>query len=64
LREPVLRIKELALQDRSDIYAEALYKLFDLQIAPNASGTPRFGESLTEVGVKGGACERRGTSIK
>lgn len=64
LREPVLRIKELALQDRSDIYAEALYKLFDLQIAPNASGTPQFGESLTEVGVKGGACERRGTSIR
>jgi glutamyl-tRNA reductase len=42
LREPVLRIKELAMEDKSDMYVASLCQLFDLEEAVN-------GENRTQL---------------
>ncbi len=52
LREPVLRIKEFALDDKSDLYVASLCQLFDLETeAGPYSGS---GNPLPEAGVEGG----------
>ncbi len=39
LREPVLRIKEFAVEDKSDVYAASLCRLFDLEEEVNGDHT-------------------------
>jgi glutamyl-tRNA reductase len=52
LREPVLRIKEFALEDKSDLYVASLCQLFDLE-TDQGSFTGN-GRPLPEAGVEGG----------
>jgi glutamyl-tRNA reductase len=56
LREPVLRIKELALEDRSDMYVASLCRLFDLdESAPVDAGQPGWQDDGTDdVKIEGG----------
>jgi len=55
LREPVLRIKEFALEDKSDIYVASLCQLFDLDEGLNGNGQPNWQEEeKTEANVEGG----------
>lgn len=55
LREPVLRIKEFALEDKSDIYVASLCQLFDLEERPNGEIQPRWHEEeVTGAAAEGG----------
>jgi glutamyl-tRNA reductase len=47
LREPVLRIKEFALEDKSELYVASLCQLFDLEEAVNGDHEPRWPEEKT-----------------
>lgn len=57
LREPVLRIKELALEDRSDMYVTSLCRLFDLdESAPVDAGQPDWrDDGIDDVKIEGGS---------
>lgn len=52
LREPVLRIKEFALEDRSELYVASLCQLFDLDTEAGSCTGP--GRPVPEAGVEGG----------
>jgi glutamyl-tRNA reductase len=55
LKEPVLRIKEFALEDKSDIYVASLCQLFDLQEGLNDQVQSRFtGEEQVSTSAEGG----------
>ena len=55
LKEPVLRIKEFALKDKSDIYVASLCQLFDLQEGLNDQVQSRFtGEEQVSTSAEGG----------
>lgn len=54
LREPVLRIKEFALEDKSDIYVASLCQLFDLDGGAAGGERPEWQEGAPGAGVEGG----------
>lgn len=55
LREPVLRIKEFALEDKSEMYVASLCQLFDLQAATNGQLQLRStDEDISNATVEGG----------
>ena len=54
LREPVLRIKEFALDDNSELYVASLCQLFDLKEGPNGDLQPNWPEEKTEDSKAGG----------
>jgi glutamyl-tRNA reductase len=47
LREPVLRIKEFALEDKSDLYVASLCQLFDLEEPAQTDTQPQWTEEET-----------------
>ncbi|EEG77748.1 glutamyl-tRNA reductase [Dethiobacter alkaliphilus AHT 1] len=49
LREPVLRIKEFALDENSDLYVASLCQLFDLEEGPNGELQPRLPQEQEEA---------------